>query len=118
LVRGACIATKAFQGTLAHLEFLDDNKVLILSGDHIDTIIKLAEVLPVFDKDLGWDLNADPNEDAGAITWFKSAFADLSQVSITSFQSQGNSPFHPVGEVHQQLRRLRDGLLADHLWRL
>jgi Heterokaryon incompatibility protein (HET) len=79
--RGTRRATHASRGTLPHLEFLDHCNVLVLSGHHIDILFELADVLPVFDKDLGWDTSPDPDEDAGAIAWFKSAFADLSQVS-------------------------------------
>lgn len=73
--------THASLGTPPHLTIREQDRVLVLSAHHIDTIFELSDVLPIFDKESGWEEIPDPDEDAGAMEWFRSAFADIGQVS-------------------------------------
>ncbi|TLD36846.1 HET-domain-containing protein [Venturia nashicola] len=79
--RGNIRSTHASRSTSPHLEFREKGSILILSAQHIDSISDLADVLPIFDKEAGWEEIPDPDEDAGAIEWFRSAFADIGQAS-------------------------------------
>ncbi|KAE9971741.1 hypothetical protein BLS_004319 [Venturia inaequalis] len=79
--RGNIRATHATRGTSPHLDVREKGSVLVLSAHHIDSISDLADVLPIFDKEAGWEEIPDPDEDAGAMEWFWSAFADIGQAS-------------------------------------
>lgn len=79
--RGNLRATHASRHTLPRFLISEQNNFLDLFGHHMDSISDLADVLPIFDKESGWEEILEPDEDAGAIAWFKSAFAELGQAS-------------------------------------
>lgn len=73
--------THASRGTSPRLDHQEQDSVLVLSAHHIDSISDLADHLPIFDTKSGWEDIPDPDEDAGAMEWFRSAFADIGQAS-------------------------------------